>query len=141
MPFPGSRTAEARVAPSEEVVATLVRWSLHTGIGNREPPDEVWPRILARVGEMEAPEAILPQRSKKLVPMAPLLQVVMVSAVLMTLGLGLQRNVPRASSTKQTVPSFEDARQGYPEDALRSYLLVKLRRAAPGQRVGGQSEI
>jgi len=139
MPFPGSRTAEARVAPSEEVVATLVRWSLHTGIGNRQPPDELWPRILARVREMESPEAIRPQ-PKRLVPMAPLLQVVLVGAVLMTVGLGLQRTVPRASIANRTVRSTEEARQGYPEDALRTYLLIKLQRAAPVRRFGGQSE-
>jgi len=141
MPFPGSRADGARVAPSEEVVASLVRWSLHTGIGKREPPDEVWPRILARVREMEASEAVIRQCPKRLAPLAPLLQVVMVSAVLMALGLGLQRNSPRIWHVKAAERTIEGAQQGYPEDSLRGSIWIGLQREAPGQRFGGQSEI
>ena len=111
----------------EDDLGRLIRWGLEDSVSGAEPSARVWPRVLARVREMDATEA--PKRSlKRLLPLAPLVQAAVVSAILLAFGLGVDRELvtskgyaQRATPTLQTSRAEDEA----PDDMLRGYMLFR----------------
>lgn len=126
---------------SEDDLARLIRWSLKDSISGAEPPADVWPKILGRVREMSA--SAHPKRSLRTsFPLAPFVQAVVVSALLLAFGLGVERAVvmPRREYRVDSTPTVVRkvrAPEEVPEDMLRGYVLARMERRLP-QRLGGE---
>jgi hypothetical protein len=126
---------------SEDDLARLIRWSLEYSVSGAEPPADVWPKILGRVHEMPAPAR--PKRSLGTsFPLAPFVQAVVVSALLLAFGLGVERDVVmprreyRVDSTPTVVRKVRTSEE-VPEDMLRGYILAHMEQGLP-QRLGGE---
>jgi hypothetical protein len=124
---PGNEVDSSYPMPSDDDMGRVIRWGLKDAISGAEPPADVWPRILGRVGDMPAPAR--PKRSFRpfSFPLAPFVQAVVVSALLLAFGLGVNRGVvlPRREYRLESTPTIRRARaaEDFPEDVLRGYML------------------
>jgi hypothetical protein len=128
--------------PQEDDLGELIRWSLEDSIGGAEPPEHIWPKILERMEQKQAPTtARRPLRRRAAFPLASLVQAVVISTLLLAFGLGVNQDVvmPAREVGIATAPPVrrlrvsEDAR----EDTLRGYVLLQMKKeAAPSYRRG-----
>jgi len=112
---------------AEDDLGRLIRWGLEGSLSNAEPSARVWTRVLERVRELEVAPA--PKRSlKRLLPPAPLAQAVLVSAILLAFGLGVDRELVTSRSypprARPTVRSGQ-AQVESSDDMLRGYMLFR----------------
>lgn len=120
----------------------LLRWGLEDWVAGAEPPDEVWHGILSRVRGMQANPARSRVEQRRPFSLAPVLQAVVVSALVLALGLGVDRNLapPRPELMVRPTPAVKviGTDQDRVDDMLRGYLLVR-REQEPisRQRLGG----
>ena len=93
----------------DDELGRLVRWSLSTSIGDAEPSPEAWHTILERVREQPTSGRAQPDSRCFSAPLAALVQAAVVGCVLMTLGLGVRRDVivARSSLAAAVAPSSE----------------------------------
>lgn len=127
----------------EDGLGQLIRWSMHHSVSEAEPPTDSWSRILDRVRQMP-----VPSRSRRLLkgssfPVTAFVQAVVVSALLVAFGLGLDHGVvmPQREQSKQATPTIA-VRAGPPAseapwDVLRGYVLAQMERGRR-QRLGGE---
>jgi hypothetical protein len=112
---------------AEDNLGRLIRWGLEDSLSTAEPSARVWTRVLARVRELEAAPA--PKRSlKRLLPLAPLAQAVVVSAILLAFGLGVDRELVTSGSYPQRATPAVRSSQVQVESAdgmLRGYMLFR----------------
>jgi hypothetical protein len=78
---------------NDDELGRLVRWSLATSIGDAEPSPEVWHTILDRVREQRTPRSAQRILRCSSAPLTALVQAAVIGCVLMTLGLGMRRDV------------------------------------------------
>ena len=143
---------EQAVAETEEQFSAdddlgrLIRWGLEDSVSNVEPSARVWTRVLTRVREMEAAPA--PKRSlKRFLPLVPLAQAVVVSAILLAFGLGMDRELAtpgtyaqRATPTVRSSQSQTDST----DDMMRGYMLFRRQPdplAQKARRLAGASQL
>ncbi len=112
---------------AEDDLGRLIRWGLEDAVSNAEPSARVWPRVLARVRELEAAET--PRRPlRRLLPLAPLAQAVVVSAVLLAFGLGVDRELAASRGYPQrATPTVQKGhtQTESADDMLRGYMLFR----------------
>jgi hypothetical protein len=134
------RDTQGTSADLEDDLGHLIRWSLEASVSAAEPPADVWPKILSRVRAMDAPKAANRGKKPARFPLAPLLQAVVISVLLLVLGVEMNRNVvtPERSRRTPTAPTnrHTPASQGYPDDILRGCILARQAREAPVRRTG-----
>jgi hypothetical protein len=94
---------------NDDELGRLLRWSLTTSIGNAEPSPEAWHMILERVREQATPGCTRTGSRCSSAPLASLVQTAVVGCVLVTLGLGMQRDatVARRSLEVKGAPASE----------------------------------
>ena len=142
MVHPSDGADSRHSASSEDDLGRLIRWTLEDAVSGAEPPRRVWPRILARVREMPTPTSAKRSWRRAPFPLAPFVQAVVVSALLLAFGLGLNRGVvvPRPEHRIHATPTVTRrarvSSQQFPEDVLRGYILVRMEQQQP-QRLGG----
>ena len=123
---PGNEVDSSYSTSPDDDVGRVIRWGLNDAISGAEPPAHVWPKILGRVADLPAPA-----RSKRSFgssfPVAPFVQAVVVSALLLAFGLGVDRGVvlPRQQYGIESTPTFRRARDAADSvgDVLRGYML------------------
>jgi hypothetical protein len=124
---------------SDDDLGQLIRWSMKDSISDVEPGADVWPQILKRVREMPAPGR--PRRWSRTspFPVAPFIQAVVVSALLLAFGLGVDQNavMPRQEHRIQATPTVHrsDTTEDL-DDVLRGYMLAQNLRELPTRRGG-----
>jgi hypothetical protein len=126
----------------EDDLGRMIRWGLEDAFSGAEPPDDVWAKIKLRVQEMRAPAPRAPVRRRPSFSLAPLVQTVVVSVLLLSFALGVDRNVtaPRAEHTVRSTPAVQkvDSIQDTAEDMLSGYMLARMAQQPPTrQRPGG----
>jgi hypothetical protein len=113
----------------EDDLGRLIRWSLKDSASNAEPSAKVWPQILDRVRTMNMPAKTEPWLKRNLVPLAPLLQAAVLSALLLAFGLGVDHDpvILRMSYRERPTPTLQKVtiQAERSEDMLRGYLLVR----------------
>ena len=121
---------------AEDDLGRLIRWGLEDSYSQAEPPADLWPKILARVQEMPAPTpSTRPARGRRrpALSLAPFVQAVVVSALLLAFMLGVDRNVvaPRVEQRVRPTPTVQRVAvdQEFPDDMLRGYMLARVERA------------
>lgn len=130
------RSVEADCAsnvPEEDDLGELIRWSLEDSIAGAEPPEHVWPEILERVEQMASPATPRRQPQRRAAfPLVSLVQAVVISALLLAFGLGVDDNVVmrgRETALATTSPVRRThASEDVPQDVLRGYILVEMQR-------------
>ncbi len=131
---------DAYHVPAEEDLSRLIRWTVKDSVSEAEPPADAWPKILARVRELNAPT--MPRRRPKraLIHLSALVQAAVIGALLLAFGLGVDRSVstPRGDQRIYPTPTVkkETASQEFPEDVLRGYMLARKVRALPAHKGG-----
>lgn len=142
MVHPSDKTDGSSQLPAEDDLGRMIRWALQDSFAEAQPPDDVWPKIMLRVQEMRKP----PRRaSRKRIPsfsLAPLVQAVVVSALLLAFGLGVDHNLttPRGEQVLRSTPTVPKvvSIQELPDDIPSGYLLAHGEPQAPArQRAGG----
>jgi hypothetical protein len=128
--------------PTEDDLGRMIRWGLEDSFSGKEPPDDVWPKIMLRVQEMRGSARRTPVKRRPSFSLAPLVQTVVVSALLLAFGLGVDRNltVPRGEHAVRATPTVQrvDSSQELPNDMLSGYLLARMeQQLAAHQRPGG----
>jgi hypothetical protein len=123
-----SNEADKRFSqPAEDSLGRLIRCSLEDVVSKAEPAADVWPRILEQVKQMGQPA---PSRRRFLSGLAPLMQAVVVSSLLLAFGLGLDRTmvVPRTERQAVATPAvrLSVASDEKPQDVLSGYVLSRL---------------
>jgi hypothetical protein len=118
----------------------MIRWGLEDSFSGAEPPDDVWPKIMSRVQEMRAQRT--PVKRRPSFSLAPLVQTLVVSALLLAFGLGVDRNLtaPRGELAVRSTPTAPRvvASEELPNDMLRGYLLARMaQQPRARQRPGG----
>jgi hypothetical protein len=121
--------------PEEDHLGEMIRWSLEDSVAGAEPPEHVWPEILERVERMQCPAA--PQRPpqrRAAFPLASLVQAVVISALLLAFGMGVDQGVvmPAREYTLATASPVRRSRvsEDAPRDVLRGYVLLQMEKEA-----------
>jgi hypothetical protein len=124
---------------ADDDLGQLVRWSLENTVSKAEPPAEVWLRIRERVSERAAPAA--PQRARRRLPVASLVQAVVISSLVLAFGFGVERDivVPSRQAAAVATPVVKSVfSRDVPNDVLSGRVLRQMRRElASNGRVGG----
>ena len=111
----------------EDDLGRLIRWGLENSMV-AEPPEHIWPKIVARVREMHVSHGQKRWVKRSLLPLAPLLQAVVISALLLAFGLKVDRNTIMLQGAYRTssTPVIRkiSITQGCPKDVLRGYMIV-----------------
>ena len=138
---PGNEADSSYPMSSEDDLGRLIRWGLEDPICGAEPPADVWPKILGRVRDMRAPTVPKHSLRRLSFPLASFVQAVVVSALLLAFGLGVDHRVvlPREEYRIQSTPTIRKARaaEDFPEDMLRGYILARMEQTLP-HRMGGE---
>jgi len=126
----------------EDDLGRMIRWGLEDSFSNAEPPDDVWPKIMSRVQEMRVPTRRTHPQRRHSFSLAPLVQAVVVSTLLLAFGLGVDRNVtaPRGAQSAHATPTAQKvvSSQELPDDMLSGYLLARMQKQSlTRQRRGG----
>ncbi len=127
---------------ADDDLGRMIHWGLEDSFSKVEPPDDLWPKIMSRVQEMRAPARPAAVRRRPSFSLASLVQTVVVSALLLAFGLGVDRNVtaPRGERDVRATPTAVKAErhEEQPDDMLSGYLLVRMaQRLTVHQRPGG----
>ena len=127
---------------ADDDLGRIIHWGLEDSFSKVEPPDDLWPKIMSQVQEMRAPAQRATARRRPSFSLVPLLQTVVVSALLLAFGLGVDRNVtaPRSERTVRATPTVVkvDSGEKLPDDMLSGYLLARMaQQLAVHQRPGG----
>ena len=126
-------------ASADDDLGQLIRWSLQDSVAKAEPPAEVWLEIRERVSHMSVPAA--QQRPRRHLPVASLIQAVVISSLLLAFGFGLERDVVTPSRQARATPSpvvRPAVSYETPNDLLSGRLLLQMKREpSPSGRVGG----
>lgn len=130
---------------ADDDLGRLIRWSLEDSLARETPPADLWTRIRARI-ESCAPgvEPALVDRKRRTLSLAPLIQTVVASSLVMAFALGIDRSGstrPQTRLNPTTVPSTVVLGSTRPQDIPRIH-------AAPHpeaeqmvhQRIGGVTE-
>ena len=121
-------------ADSEGDLGRLIRWGLEASVSGAEPPADVWPRILSRVRAMDIPRGGRYRKNRSLFPLAPLLQAVVISVLLLVFGLEVNHDwvTPKGDGRTYSTPITRraPASQEYPDDVLRGCILARQAREA-----------
>ncbi len=120
----------------------MIRWGLEDSFSGAEPPDDVWPKVMLRVQEMRAPARCAHVKRRPSFSLAPLVQTMVVSALLLSFALGVDRNLtaPQGERTLRSTPTVPRvaSSQELPNDMLSGYLLARMAQQPPiRQRPGG----
>jgi hypothetical protein len=136
----GSEAQNTCSSPADDELGRLVRWSVRDLIGGVEPPAEVWPKIVECVRAGPAKEPLARSLRRASFPLAPFVQAVVISALLLAFGLGVDRSVvlPRQDARTVSTPIVPKARavEDVTDDMLSGYMLAQSRRQAPVRRGG-----
>ena len=126
---------------ADDDLGSMIHWGLEDAFSRVEPPDDLWPRIVSRVEESRAPAPHAPVRRRFPFSLAPLVQTVVVSALLLAFGLGVDRNVtaPRGERNIRATPTAVKVESGREQldDMLSGHLLTRIQQLAVPQRPGG----
>jgi len=126
---------------ADDDLGRMIHWGLEDSFSKVEPPDDLWPRIMSQVQEMRTPARRAPARRRFSFSLAPLVQTVVVSALLLAFGLGVDRNAtaPRSERSIRATPTAVrvESSQEQPDDMLRGYLLTRMQQLVVHQRPGG----
>ena len=126
-------TGTTRGAHEEDDFERLIRWGLQDSVAHGEPSPEVWPKVLARVQEMSASDK-RPRRlaRRALLPLASLVQAVVISSLLLAFGLNLDQGLGLSDReyilSSTPIVQKPRVREDVPVDALRGYLLLRMER-------------
>jgi len=116
-------------ADSEGDLGRLIRWGLEASVLGAEPSADVWPRILSRVGAMDIAKGGGCRKDRSLFPLAPLLQAVVISVLLLVFGLEVNHDwvTPKGDGRAYSTPITRRAptSQEYPDDVLRGCILAR----------------
>jgi hypothetical protein len=131
-------SVEADCAPhvtEEDDLGELIRWSLEDSIAGAEPPEDIWPKIVERVEQKQAPAtARRPLRRRVAFPLASLVQAVVISTLLLAFGVGVNQDVGMTAREYRLATTAPVRRprvsQDVPEDVLRGYILRQMEKAA-----------
>ena len=136
MARPGTRADNSCQMSSEDDLGCLIQWGLEQATAGVEPPADVWPRIAERVRGIPAPATL----RRSTFPVAPFVQAVVVSALLLAFGLGVERGVvlPRREPVVRATPTVRKVRavQDLTDDVLRGYMLVHHDEEPPARQGG-----
>jgi len=125
--------------PSEDDLGRLLRWSLEDSISGAEPPADAWPKILERVCQMRTPTRPKHSLRRSSFPLAPFVQAVVISALLLAFGLGIDLSVvmPRREYHIRSTPTIRKVRAAEElEDILRGYILARMEQELPTRKGG-----
>ncbi len=139
------RSVEADCAsqlPEEDDLGEWISWSLEESVAGAEPPEDIWPKILERVEQKQAPAtARRPSRRHAAFPLASLVQAVVISALLLTFGMGVDQGVvmPTREYTLATASPVHrsEVTRDMPQDMLRGYVLLQMEKEAARPHRGG----
>jgi hypothetical protein len=125
---------------SDDELGRLIRWSLKHSIGAAEPPPGVWRRILDRVQETRTARSARSNSRCSSGPLTSLVQAAVIGCVLLTLGLGLDRDIILARSDHRvhSAPAVQSPSvfEEFPEDVLRGCMLARMEQEEPVRRGG-----
>jgi len=132
------QTNEERIRPEQDDVERLIRWSLEDSVSGAEPSAKVWASIAARVRNAEPGSGRDRASGRRwLQPLVPLAQAVVVSAILLVFGLGVDQERAstrgyrlRATPTVTTSTVIGESS----DDVLRGYMLFRREPERPMQR-------
>lgn len=127
---------------AEDDLGRMIRWGLEDAFSAAEPPGDVWSRIKLRVQDMRAPAGRAAVRRRPSFSLAPLVQTMVVSALLLSFALGVDRNLtaPQGEHTIRSTPTAPRvvSSEKLPNDMLSGYLLARMAQQSPvHQRPGG----
>lgn len=127
---------------ADDELGRMIRWGLEDSFSGAAPPDDLWPRIMLRAQEAHASARHTPAKRRPSFSLAPLVQAVVASALLLAFGLGVDRNVtaPRGEQAVRSTPTVPAAVPAQQEanDMLSGYVLSRMAQEPPvPQRPGG----
>ena len=142
MAHPTSKDKDVLGPLAEDDLGRMIRWGLEDSVSGAEPSDDVWSRVKSQVQAMRAPAVRAQTRRRPSFSLTPLVQTVVVSALLLAFGLGLDRNVtaPREQRDIRSTPTVQRVKsiQEQPDDMLSGFLLARMSQQPPApQRPGG----
>lgn len=129
----------------DDDLGSLIRWSLEDSLARETPPDDLWQRVRARI-EASSPQAerALLGRKRHGLSLAPLIQTVVASSLVLAFALGVNHGDTPQSRTRASRPTVQ--RTAVVESA-RPQDIPRLRTASRPepepvvhQRIGGVAE-
>lgn len=135
-----NETDETHVWSSDDELGQLIRWSLEDHIGTAEPASEVWLRILDRVQEERTPTSTRSRSRPSSAPLASLVQAAVIGCVLLTLGLGADRDfiLARKEERVHSAPAAQSVvvLDKFPEDGVRGQVPALREQEEPFRKGG-----
>jgi len=130
MPRPSHAADRAIPLSPDDDLGQLIRWSLRRTFGGTDPSEQCWSEILRRVHEEQAHESAPRNCGSVLRALAPVVQAVVASTLLLTFAVGVNQDVlpPRQEcpSRSARIAGVTLACKGYPEDTLSGCKLVRM---------------
>jgi hypothetical protein len=117
------------LSPDDEL-GQLIRWSLRRTFAGPDPSEGCWSEILRRVQEERERKCAPPNCSATLRGLAPVVQAVVVSTLVLTFAVGVNQDVvlPREQCPTRSarIMGATVACKGYPEDTLSGCRLERM---------------
>jgi len=136
----GSEAQNRSSSSVDDELGRLIRWSVPDVIRGAEPPAETWLNVGERVRADPAGEPPAPSLRRASFPLSPFVQAVVISALLLAFGLGVDRRVvlPRQGTLSTATPAVHKTRgvKDMTEDMLSGYVLAQSERQEPVRRGG-----
>lgn len=130
---------------TDDDLGSLIRWTLEDSLGRETPPDDLWQRIRARIEPTVAgTQAAPPARKRHSLSLAPLIQTVVASSLVLAFAVGVDRDDSSPPATKASRPAFQRTaivESARPQDIPRIHTESQ-REPEPvvRRRIGGVSE-
>jgi len=136
----GSEAQNRCSSPADDDLGRLIRWSVPNLIREAEPPAETWLNVVERVRADPVGEPPAPFFRRASFPVAPFVQAVVISALLLAFGLGVDRRVvlPQQRTVSTSTPAVPKTRalEDLTDDILSGYVLAQSERQEPVRRGG-----
>jgi hypothetical protein len=130
---------------ADDDLGSLIRWSLEDSLRRETPPDDLWPKIRSRIEARTQIGETAPLGRKRLaLSLAPLIQTVVASSLVLTFALGVDRSggsLPEAQVNRPTVPRTVVLGSARPQDIPKIHIASRpLAKQVVHQRIGGVAE-
>jgi len=130
---------------ADDDLGSLIRWSLEDSLSRETPPADLWPKIRARIeAHTQAGETAPLGRKQRRLSLAPLIQTVVASSLVLTFALGVDRSGgsrPEAQVNRPTVPRTVVLGSARPQDIPKIHVASRPDvKQVIHQRIGGVAE-
>ena len=139
------KTHKHELDQADDDLGSLIRWSLKDSLARETPPDDLWLKIRARIESGASCDGLaLVGRKRRSLSLAPLIQAVVASSLVLAFVLGADRSAsshPETRGSRATTEQTVVLGSVRPRDIPRIHIAsISNPKQVVRQRIGGATE-